>query len=51
MLDKNLLEILVCPKCKNKLEYESRQKKLVCQNCGLNFKIKGDIPILLLDED
>jgi len=50
MLDKNLLEVLVCPKCKNKLEYKSRQKKLICRYCGLDFKVKEDIPALLLDE-
>jgi len=26
MLDKSLLEILVCPKCKGGLEYERRMK-------------------------
>ena len=50
MLDKKLQEILVCPKCKGKLEYKLDQEKLMCQNCRLNFEIKENIPILLLDE-
>ena len=50
MLDKKLLEILACPKCKGGLEYKSEQEKLICQNCRFNFAIKEDIPILLLDE-
>ena len=50
MLNKRILDILACPKCKGKLEYKSEQKKLICQNCRLKFQIKEDIPIMLLDE-
>ena len=50
MLDKRILDILACPKCKGELEYKAEQEKLICQSCRLKFQIKEDIPILLLDE-
>ncbi len=50
MLDKELLDILACPKCKGDLEYDKENQKLSCQNCRLKYEIKDDIPIMLIDE-
>ncbi len=50
MLDKRLLDILVCPKCKGELEYRSDINRLFCRNCSLAYKIEDDIPIMLIDE-
>ena len=55
MLDKKLLEILACPKCKGDLEYEIDQKndkdgKLICKACKLIYRVEDDIPIMLIDE-
>ncbi len=50
MLDPELLEILVCPKCKGELEYRAEENELVCERCRLRFEIRDDIPIMLLDE-
>lgn len=50
MLDKELLEILVCPKCKGELEYRAEENELVCPACRLRYEIRDDIPIMLLDE-
>ncbi len=50
MLDKELLEILACPKCKGDLEYEQENQKLICHKCRLKYNIKDDIPIMLIDE-
>lgn len=50
MLDKELLEILVCPKCKGELEYLEKEAELRCHNCRLRYEIRDDIPIMLLDE-
>ncbi|MBN2362592.1 Trm112 family protein [candidate division WOR-3 bacterium] len=50
MLDKRLLDILVCPKCKGELEYKSGINRLLCKNCKLAYKIEDDIPIMLIDE-
>jgi uncharacterized protein YbaR (Trm112 family) len=49
-LDKELLEILACPKCKGDLEYREEEQVLVCQKCRLRYAIKDDIPIMLIDE-
>lgn len=50
MLDKELLEILACPKCKGDLEYDAENNYLICHNCRLKFPIKEDIPIMLIEE-
>lgn len=48
MLDQDLLEILACPSCKG--EVKEVDGKVVCQECGLKYPIKDDIPIMLIDE-
>jgi uncharacterized protein YbaR (Trm112 family) len=50
MLKPELLEILVCPKCKGELEYDSAGGKLICHVCRPKYSIKDDIPIMLIDE-
>ncbi|CAN5723281.1 Trm112 family protein [soil metagenome] len=50
MLDPQLLEILVCPKCKGDLEYRPDESSLVCPSCRLRFEVRDGIPILLIDE-
>ena len=50
MLDKKLLDILVCPKCKGELEYDKKNNRLICHHCGLAYPIKNDIPIMLIDK-
>jgi uncharacterized protein YbaR (Trm112 family) len=50
MLDKELLDILACPKCKGDLEYDKANQKLICHACRLKYSIKDDIPIMLIDE-
>jgi len=50
MLDKELLDILACPKCKGDLDYDKGNQKLICNNCRLKYDIKDDIPIMLIDE-
>jgi len=50
MLDKRLLEILVCPKCKGELQYRPEQNELICNACRLSYEVRDDIPIMLVDE-
>lgn len=45
-----LLEILVCPKCKGKLEYNPQDSVLICHQDRLKFAIRDGIPIMLIDE-
>jgi uncharacterized protein YbaR (Trm112 family) len=50
MLKRELLDILVCPKCKGELEYKVKDEELICHKCKLAYPIKDDIPIMLIDE-
>lgn len=50
MLDKRILEIIVCPKCKKDLILLEEKSGLLCNNCKLLYQIKEDIPILLINE-
>lgn len=45
-----LLEILVCPKCKGPLEYRAQEDALVCHQDKLRYAIRDGIPIMLVDE-
>ncbi|GAT76958.1 protein of unknown function duf343 [Ehrlichia ruminantium] len=50
MIDKKLLEILVCPLTKEKLEYNKDTNELISQKAKLAFPIRNGIPIMLVDE-
>ena len=47
---RQLLEILVCPKCRGELEYREQESALVCQHCRLSYAVRDGIPIMLIDE-
>ena len=49
-LARELLDILVCPKCKGELDYRPDQGVLICTACRLAYPIEDDIPIMLIDE-
>jgi len=50
-LPSELLEILVCPKCKDELEHRTEpQEELVCNKCRLIYAVEDGIPIMLIDE-
>ncbi|MBU1341055.1 MAG: Trm112 family protein [Proteobacteria bacterium] len=49
-VSKELLEILVCPKCKGEIHLTKKKDGLVCDACRLLYEIKDDIPIMLIDE-
>ena len=49
-ISKDLLEILVCPKCKGPIRMTEKQDGLVCESCLLLYEIKDDIPIMLVEE-
>lgn len=52
MVDKELLDILVCPKCKQPIEYLEEEERIVCTSaeCGLRYPVRDGIPIMLIDE-
>ena len=50
MLAKDLLQMLVCPACKQALEYRQTPESLKCTHCRRVYPVKDDIPIMLIDE-
>ena len=50
MLDKKLLEILVCPICKKDLIYDKERSELVCLADLLAFPVRDGIPVMLENE-
>ena len=50
MLPQDLLDILVCPACKQPLVYSEAAQTLKCGACRRVYPIRDDIPILLVDE-
>ena len=50
MIAKDLLEILVCPACKQPLEYREKPESLTCKQCRRVYPVRDDIPIMLVDE-
>jgi uncharacterized protein YbaR (Trm112 family) len=49
-VDPELLEILVCPVCKKKVEPTSDGAGLRCAECRRIYPIRDDIPIMLPEE-
>ena len=50
MIDKKLLEILVCPVTKGPLIYDKEKQELVSKSARLAYPVKDDIPIMLEEE-
>jgi D-glycero-D-manno-heptose 1,7-bisphosphate phosphatase len=49
-INKELLEILACPKCKGDIVLSKKGDGLICKSCKLIYPIKDDIPVMLIDE-
>lgn len=49
-IDKELLDILVCPKCKGEIKESKDTLGLVCEKCRLIYPIKNGIPVMLIEE-
>jgi len=49
-INKELLEILACPKCKGDVHLTPAGDGLVCNACKLLYAIKDDIPVMLIEE-
>jgi uncharacterized protein YbaR (Trm112 family) len=49
-MDHSVLSVLVCPICKSKLHYDKENQFLVCKADKLAYLIKGNIPVMLVEE-
>lgn len=49
-IDPKLLEILVCPVTKGRLEYDRKRQELISREARLAYPIRDGIPIMLPDE-
>ncbi len=49
-IDPKLLELLVCPLTRARLEYDAARQELVSRAAKLAFPIRDGIPILIADE-
>lgn len=47
MIDRTLLDILVCPVSKSPLQYDEARQELVSRVSGLAYPIREGIPIML----
>lgn len=48
MIDRKILEILACPKCRGGVEEHG--EKIVCIKCARAYPVKDGIPVMLIDE-
>ncbi len=49
-LDRDLLDILVCPDCYGDVEYKERRQLIICTGCGLQYPVRDGIPVMLVEE-
>ena len=50
MIDRKLLDVLVCPICKSPLQYRKDAEELVCKADRVAFPVKDGIPVMLEEE-
>jgi uncharacterized protein YbaR (Trm112 family) len=49
-MNRNLLDIVVCPICKSSLYLDEDKRELICKVDKLAYPIRDDIPVMLVDE-
>lgn len=49
-VDPRLLEILVCPVTRGRLDYDRERQELVSRGARLAFPIRDGVPIMLAEE-
>ena len=50
MMNRNLLNIVVCPIRKSSLHLDEDKHELICKVDKLAYPIRDDIPVMLVDE-
>jgi len=49
-ISKELLDILVCPLCKETVKLQADGSGLKCVKCHRVYPIRDEIPVMLIDE-
>lgn len=49
-ISEELLQILVCPACKQGVDLLEDGSALICKACGLKYPVRDGIPVMLIDE-
>ena len=49
-MDRELLEILVCPRCRGDVRLNEDESGLICDECKLMYGIHDGIPVMLIEE-
>ena len=51
MIKRKVLEMIVCPKCKGKLDCKNKESSMLCRKCRLKYKIlECGIPDMLIED-
>lgn len=50
LIDQELLAIMQCPACTGNLKERIEPPALVCSDCGLQYPVRGGIPVMLIEE-
>ena len=50
MIDRELLDILVCPVTLGELRYDAEAEELISEKAGLAYPIRDGIPVMLPEE-
>jgi uncharacterized protein YbaR (Trm112 family) len=50
-IDKELLDILICPNCRGEVEYREDENLIVCTGrCKYRYPVRDGIPVMLIEE-
>ncbi|MEE8411831.1 MAG: Trm112 family protein [Acidobacteriota bacterium] len=49
-IDPELLEILICPDCREAVRELDQERGLECTGCGRIYPVRDGIPVMLVEE-
>ena len=49
-VDQSLIDLLICPACHGDIVYKDRRKLIICTRCELQYPVRDNIPVMLVDE-
>ena len=49
-VDQELLDMLLCPKCKGDVRLNAAGDGVICESCSLLYEVREDVPIMLVVE-